>query len=202
LDQDNLVYVVRHFMSDTECEQLIAVGEAAGFATAPISTSSGPVIATDIRNNTRVMFDRPELADRLWLRTRDLVPEGIEDRDALGLNERFRLYRYDPGERFAPHYDGAYRRNADEKSELSLMVYLNDGFEGGETRFYHEDHRLRLTVRPERGMALFFLHCQLHEGSPVRSGRKYVARTDVMYRQIRYTVAMGEPGHLAAINER
>jgi hypothetical protein len=35
--------------------------------------------------------------------------------------------------------------------------------------------------RPERGTALVFVHHQLHEGASVRSGRKCVLRTDVMY---------------------
>ena len=40
---------------------------------------------------------------------------------------------------------------------------------------------LHVTVRPERGMALGFVHLQLHEGAPVVRGQKYVLRTDVMY---------------------
>jgi hypothetical protein len=61
------------------------------------------------------------------------------------------------------------------------MVYLNADFSGGETKFYNEDRELHVTVRPERGMALGFVHSQLHEGAPVVRGRKYVLRTDVMY---------------------
>jgi prolyl 4-hydroxylase len=40
-----------------------------------------------------------------------------------------------------------------------------------------------LKVRPELGKALVFYHPQLHEGMPVVKGRKYVLRTDVMFRQ-------------------
>ena len=56
------------------------------------------------------------------------------------------------------------------------MVYLNDGFEGGETSFNHID------VVPKRGMALFFIHQIKHKGQSVSQGRKYVLRSDVMYR--------------------
>ena len=68
-----------------------------------------------------------------------------------------------------------------ERSQLTVMVYLNDDFTGGATRFYHLDRTVRLSVQPERGTALVFVHRQLHEGSAVESGRKYVLRTDVMY---------------------
>ena len=37
-------------------------------------------------------------------------------------------------------------------------------------------------VVPETGLALFFVHQIRHKGQPVTKGRKYVLRTDVMYR--------------------
>ena len=61
------------------------------------------------------------------------------------------------------------------------MVYLSEGFEGGATAFH--THRPALHVLPECGMALVFYHRQVHEGMPVIAGRKYVLRTDVMYRR-------------------
>src|SRR5205085_1123826 len=96
----------------------------------------------------------------------------IPDREACGLNERFRLYRYDPGQRFAPHYDGSYQRSNGERSRLTFMVYLNEGFVGGETAFYDHREDLRLRVTPRTGTALVFVHDQLHEGRPVIEGRK------------------------------
>ncbi len=95
--------------------------------------------------------------------------------------ERFRFYRYDAGQKFAPHFDGYFRRSDDERSHLTFMVYLNADFTGGETKFYDEDRAVHVTVNPECGMALGFMHLQLHEGAPVINGRKYVLRTDVMY---------------------
>jgi prolyl 4-hydroxylase len=58
------------------------------------------------------------------------------------------------------------------------MVYLNDDFAGGDTEFMDGP-----SVRPQKGAALLFLHPVLHQGAPVRSGRKYVLRRDVMYRR-------------------
>jgi hypothetical protein len=135
----------------------------------------------DIRNNARVMIDDPELAEQLWQRVRPFLPQRLGKWEAVGCNERCRFYRYDPGEKFAPHYDGYFQRENGERSRLTFMVYLNGGFEGGATNF---PHALPLvSVRPKRGMALLFIHHQLHEGAPVIEGRKYVLRTDVMYRK-------------------
>ena len=65
---------------------------------------------------------------------------------------------------------------------MTCLWYLNDGYHGGETKFYGDDlEDLRFTVTPQQGMALVFAHQQLHEGAPIVDGRKYVLRTDVMY---------------------
>jgi hypothetical protein len=75
------------------------------------------------------------------------------------------------------------------KSYFTFLIYLNDDFEGGETRFYMptEDGMVARGVVPKRGSVLVFPQgntCSLiHEGSAVTSGTKYVIRTDVLYRQ-------------------
>jgi prolyl 4-hydroxylase len=69
-------------------------------------------------------------------------------------------------------------RGPRERSLLTLMVYLNEGFEGGATAF----HDFGVAVRPRTGMALLFQHRLLHEGCEVSAGVKYVLRSDVMYR--------------------
>ena len=108
---------------------------------------------------------------------------GFEEATIIGLEGVVLNKRYDPGQKFAPHFDGYFRRRNGEQRQLTFMVYLNQAFDGGETRFYIDDGDLRITVHPERGMALAVEHAQLHEGAPVMAGRKYVLRTDVMYAQ-------------------
>ncbi len=173
-----LVFTVPDAMSRADCAQLIETLEAEGFDDAPVSTIAGPVMRKDVRNNTRVMFDHPELAARLYGRVQGSLPALCNGATPIGANERFRAYKYQPGQRFAPHLDGCYRRDDREASELTLMIYLNDGFGGGATTFLDHD----LAVVPKTGMALLFQHRILHEGSVVTSGTKYVLRSDIMYR--------------------
>ena len=123
------------------------------------------------------MIDDHARADNLWSRITDYIPHRIGDWQACGVNERFRFYRYDVGQQFDWHYDGAFEREYGQRSQLTFMVYLNGGFEGGETSIENLD------ILPRPGLALFFRHRQLHKGQPVISGRKYVLRTDVMYRR-------------------
>lgn len=174
-----LVFTVDDVLGADECERLIATIDALGPTLAPITTSRGFVERPDIRNNRRVIFDDLELARELFARVRHALPDPLAERVAVGANERFRCYRYDPGQRFAPHLDGAFVRDAREESLLTFMVYLNEGFTGGHTRFHH----LGVDVTPRRGQALLFQHRLLHEGCLVESGVKYALRSDIMYRR-------------------
>ena len=180
----DLIFVVHDFLTPEECDEFIALSEQDGYGDAPITMGRQAIILKDVRNNARVMQDDPALAARLFERVCPFLPANRAKWSLAGLNERFRYYRYDPGQMFAPHYDGSFRRGPGEESLLTFMMYLNEGFEGGETKFYHDDDRLKASVKPQKGMALVFDHLQLHEGAPVISGRKYVIRTDVMYRAI------------------
>ena len=98
------------------------------------------------------------------------------------MNERLRFYRYDPGRQFDWHYDGCFERENGDRSFITYMIYLNEGFEGGETSFAETSATRRsFQIVPRTGLALFFDHPLLHKGEPVVRGRKYVLRTDVMY---------------------
>ena len=174
------LFVIPQFLTPEECETFIERSEQLGYADAPINTSFGPLVRKDVRDNQRLLLDDPELASAWWERAKGLLVEEWCGWKVVGLNERFRFYRYDPGQRFAPHTDGCFRRTNGEESQFTFLVYLNDGFEGGATAF--RESRASLLVTPERGKALVFYHRQLHEGLPVVRGRKYVLRTDVMYR--------------------
>lgn len=169
------IFTVSSLLSPEECRAYIAMTEEIGYGAAPITTLWGEELHDDIRNNTRVILDDAARAAHLWERVPPWVLRFRNGRQPIGLNERFRFYRYDPGQQFATHVDGPYRRDNGEMSLLTFMVYLNDDFAGGATTF--DD----VTVKPETGMALLFDHSLLHSGSSVEEGRKYVLRSDVMY---------------------
>ena len=172
---------VNDFFSPEECAEHIARTEGAGYEAATITTRHGAVMNTEIRNNDRLIVDDPALAGELWARIRPFVPSPLFERAAVGLNERLRYYRYEPGQTFKPHQDGSFRRDNGQSSQITFMVYLNDGFGGGSTKFDLRYPYGEMEVVPRAGMALLFLHAFRHEGALVTSGAKYVLRSDVMY---------------------
>src|SRR5262249_12381730 len=111
-------------LTPDECQDHIALTEARGYEPAPITTASGFKMRPDVRSNSRVIIDDVERADALWQRVQAELPIYFQGRQVIGLNERFRFYRYDPGERFAPHRDGSFRRPNGEESVFTFMIYL------------------------------------------------------------------------------
>jgi len=172
------VFTLDPVLTPEQCSAFIARTEAAGFDIATINAYDGVRVDRSIRNNDRVILDDPALAGELWERVREHIPASYGLMHACGLNERFRFYRYLPGQRFAWHVDGAYERPNGEISLLTFMIYLNQGYGGGATRFGWE------SVTGRTGMALVFDHQLRHEGAELTEGVKYVLRSDVMYRTV------------------
>lgn len=179
MEVSNGIWVFTNLFTAEKCREWIELCEAQGFDEAPINVGLGKTqIRKDIRNNTRVIIDDEILAFEIWQAVREHLPKVLNGRVALGLNERFRFYRYEPGQKFAFHMDGYFRRENGEQSMLTFMIYLNEDFEGGETTFMNGDGTI---IKPETGMILVFNHTLFHEGSEVTSGKKYVLRSDVMF---------------------
>lgn len=98
------------------------------------------------------------------------------------------FYRYQTGEEFKWHHDYVVSDANSVKEELAVfgqrvrtsVLYLNDQFSGGETRFKHWNK----AIKPPRGAMVTFnnltsdgtpLRESLHAGSPVTEGEKWVA---------------------------
>jgi hypothetical protein len=128
-------FALKGVLSPAECEALIAGTEMRGYSAALINTYGGQVMDTTVRKSGRVIVDDEGTAKDWFDRIAPHLPKSIGRsgrvaemgaRNLVGLNERLRFLRYYPGEYFAPHQDGSYRRpDGSEASLLTLMVYLN-----------------------------------------------------------------------------
>lgn len=177
LHHTETIWTVESFLTEKECGELINFSETIGYQEAEVSLSSGAKMMKGLRNNDRLLYQDVELANSYWQKLKVFCPEKIEGGLAVGLNEQFRFYKYQLDQRFKRHIDGRFKRNEEEESRITFMIYLNEDFEGGETAFD------QVSIKPRTGDALCFIHEQKHEGSPVKNGVKYVLRSDVMYRK-------------------
>jgi len=176
---DNYRHIEKNFLTNEECLDYIKLAESIGFEEAMIQFGKTQVMNKDIRDNYRVVLDSDEIAENIWGRIKYLIPN-LDGWEAIGVNERFRFYRYEYGQQFKVHVDGPHRRDNGERSWVTAIIYLNDDFDGGSTQFLDPFE----IVNPETGSMLLFKHRQLHQGDPVTKGRKYVMRTDIMYKRV------------------
>jgi hypothetical protein len=183
------------FLSTAECNALVEGAEGRGFSCAELD------YPPSYRNNGRQVLTDEQLAARLLSRLLEGLPDGIErllPGDLIpnwrleGINERFRLCRYQPRQRFHIHQDGVHHRGADCRSMLTFMVYLTDGdaFDGGHTLFYaagpqggEGESNLVARIRPRVGSLILFDHGIWHAGEEVTRGVKYVLRSDLLFRR-------------------
>jgi len=149
----------------------------------------------ELSNRHRLMFDDEKLAQKLYQRWSNktfmkLTDEYGDEWDQEGLNIRFRLVKYDPGQGFDTHEDGTTKLDWNVETMATFMIYLNDVPREacGATVFDH------LTLQPKEGLLVVFpVAHQYHKGETVKI-TKYFLRTDVVYR--------GDPSKLRAPMER
>ena len=92
--------------------------------------------------------------------------------------------KYHPGDFFRMHKDGVFTRENGEKSSITLLFYLNEGYKGGKTTFYKPaSNKVNLKVVPKTGLILLHDHMVDHGVPELKKGVKYVIRTDVMYKK-------------------
>lgn len=85
--------------------------------------------------------------------------------------ESYGLLRYSGGEEYKFHYDGG----TESKRGISVLIYLNDDYEGGEIEFPN----FKITIKPKAGTLILFPsnYAYGHIAHPVTSGTKYVIVT-------------------------
>ena len=176
-------FVLRGALATGLCARLIAAAEEIGFESD--DSYFVPQDGRYVQSCRRALLDSECLAGAVFSRVREAIPSRVAGSTCCGLSERLRFLRYVRGEAFAPHVDGpTVRGNGSDSSLFSVIIYLNEGYDGGRTRFVCAERPEEGTVfEPRTGDVLVFSHDLLHESTPVLRGTKYACRTDVMYRR-------------------
>lgn len=144
-----------------------------------VDTSQRPcrlVGASDDRPRFAVI-DSPVLALRLFYRLVEHLPLRRDDAELAGLKPLLRCVEYRRGEGTRAHSDPVRETVEGQLSKLSVLVFLNDRFAGGEVEF----PELERVVEARAGRALIFPHGLSHIDRVVARGRKFVLETEVYY---------------------
>lgn len=186
-----LAFKVRNVLTPQQCKALIRAVEFSGsYAPALVHGGNGnKVLDKATRDSSRCMVPHSTLANVLFQRAVAPIAQALAARKRpTEVNELLRFLKYERGQRFDQHHDNPYVRprnhpRAGERSRFTILLYLNEGYDGGSTRFYsgwYGDRTETYDVVPEMGMAIVHEHDILHAGTPVVSGTKFCIRSDVM----------------------
>lgn len=159
---------VRNILSKEKCESLIQEIKAAPFETLEFKMTFN--INEDL---SKFIWDKIKNNKELNELSNDWKPYGVHD--------YMKFYYYDdPKHHFPEHWDSPCLIEPNKKEGLvTLTIYLNDDFEGGQTCFADGN------VTPEQGKGSFFTKPNnLHKALPVISGAKYILRCDVLFEKI------------------
>ena len=140
-----------NILSPDECSQIIKHLDNLGWdEDAPVSL---PHSFRHMENVNWLAHDT--IVNQIWNRAKNQLPNFAQsvamDADAVGLNARFRCYKYQGGDYFKPHTDGSWpgsglskdgksliwdRYPGDRWSQYTFLLLLSDGYDGGRTIFY------------------------------------------------------------------
>ncbi|MHA6721309.1 2OG-Fe(II) oxygenase [Sphingomonas sp. RS6] len=166
------------FLSDAECDTLIALIDSNSRPSTLLATSNDPEYRTSDSSDLYRWADEVRVIDD---RIADLL--GIPSENA----ETMQGQRYSPNQQFRAHCDYFHENSAywnqmvqtGGQRTWTAMVYLNDVEEGGATWF----PRAGIRFKPKRGLLVIWNNMDadgspnydtLHEGTRVVEGTKYI----------------------------
>ena len=150
-----------NFLTEDECNLLIALGESGNLS--PGTVRSGKI---GYRKAKVRWFSDAPIIQRVKSDVANLsgIPQDKQ--------EDFHFVKYAQSGEYKKHYDG-------KKRSKTALIYLNNGFSGGETYFPNID----VMVKPETGKLVIWDNItsdgendteSLHAGLPVEYGTKYI----------------------------
>lgn len=201
-------FQILNILTKEECNRFIIQTEKLGYL-----EDAAVSLPRSVRHNNSLTWIIDDMThDIIWNRVKEYMSDEdsiFNGKKVLGINKRFRFYKYDEGDFFKVHTDGAWPGSSvkdnklitdaypDRFSQMSFLILLNEEFEGGTTQFYIDEENPSKparnlsnakieNIRTPTGGVLCFphgmhpLHC-LHSSDKILSGVKYIIRTDVLF---------------------
>lgn len=183
------IYLIEKFLSDEECDYLVASARPELERSTVVSSGLDPTGEIDEVHEARTSYGMffphvhsdpilGKIEERIAKLTRIPVQNG----------EAMQVLKYERGQEYQPHFDffdedtpgGVSCYNRGGQRIATLIMYLANTEEGGETIF----PEAKIKVKPIKGNAVLFYNCKsngtedpltLHGGAPVIRGEKWIA---------------------------
>jgi prolyl 4-hydroxylase len=172
--EEPLIVVLGNVLSDAECDELI-IQSSDRMQRSKVGNTRK---VDDLRTSSSMFFQEGEndIITRIEKRTSQIMNIPVEHGEGL------QVLNYKIGQEYKAHFDffSSANRPVNNPRVSTLVMYLNDVEEGGETYF----PKLNFSVAPKKGMAVYFEYfydnhhlneLTLHGGSPIIKGEKWAA---------------------------
>lgn len=169
-----LIVILGNVLSDEECDQLIQQAKDR----MQRSKVANSLEVDELRTSSSTFFHEGEneIVARIEKRISQIMNIPVEHGEGL------QILNYKIGQEYKAHFDffSSTSRAASNPRISTLVMYLNDVEQGGETYF----SKLNFSVSPQKGMAVYFEYfyndqnlndLTLHGGAPVVIGDKWAA---------------------------
>jgi hypothetical protein len=165
----NQIWTINNFLTDDECDKFIEL----------INTTKCERPFTRQGKFKNNKFINQGLANKFFAKVKKYINIPM-----LRANNLVMTGKYVKGNAFSLHTDTGLYLDIDkmEKSNYTLLIYLNDNFEGGNTVFFDNNFKEMIQIKPERGKALLFDISLWHKGQELLEGEKYWIGCEIISR--------------------
>jgi prolyl 4-hydroxylase len=162
----NKIFTITDFLSDIECDTFI---DNINNKTKIVNFTS----ASQFKNDKYI---DDKLANSFYDKIKQSFGNELIDKlHIIDVNNLIMTGRYNASQQFNLHTDtGLYFNKKNKiKSRYTLLIYLNDNYNGGETGFFDDDFSHIIDIKPKKGMALLFDINMWHKGNLLLNNNKY-----------------------------
>ena len=158
-----------------ECDYLIEVSKPKLGPSVVVDPATGQLVSNPVRTSDATGFPLIEESPAIHALCRRLA---AASETHVKQGEPLQVLRYSGGQEYRPHFDAI--DGADNQRILTFLVYLNEDYAGGETRFEANG----LEYKGRKGDGLLFRNADTagkadprsrHAGLPVTEGEKFLA---------------------------
>jgi predicted 2-oxoglutarate/Fe(II)-dependent dioxygenase YbiX len=178
------VGILKELLSKDQCKEIVEYCTKRPYeALGVYQFEEGQDTRIELSGSNKRITDRVEPGEKVPFINK-VIYSALKNEIAEVCNREFswleepQLLRYSPGGHFAKHADSELRipgrkefmKNVDR--DISILLYLNDDFDGGHLKFHHFNY----TYKPSAGDLLFFPsdHRYEHEATTLETGLRFV----------------------------
>lgn len=183
---------IPNVLTHDQCDLLIKASKDNGMKVSEVGEEN-QVLDTNVRKSTQTWFDQQanEVTRHISAVAMELAKKMEHCFGTITVADNFesiQVVQYGKDGKYDPHFDGTECGDDNKitcpanQRIATLLIYLNDDFVGGETRFPNMNN---LKIKPVKGNAVFFWVSDpktglvysdtLHGGDPVQEGEKWIA---------------------------